>query len=67
MSKCFKLEIEMENAGMDSEEDIIMTLREVASQIEYSVRFDVKKAGPIRDVNGNLCGFWKLTGWGRRR
>ena len=51
MAAKFKLEIEMGNDAMQSEEDVVEALRVIAGKLAGG-----KREGVIRDVNGNTVG-----------
>lgn len=58
MAKKFKLEIEMENAEMQTPQDVAKALHMTAAQIDQQGRL----TGRILDINGNAVGHWKFIG-----
>ncbi len=50
----FKLEIDTDNAAFEDPSEVPRMLREAALKIEQG-----KTSGKLRDLNGNICGYWE--------
>lgn len=56
----FRLDVEMNNAAFDepnSDDELARILVFVANR----VRYDGDDVGLVRDINGNVCGDWRIS------
>lgn len=63
MAKMFRLSIECDNAAFDDENctaEIATILRAVAARVENGEEADFFKYRNVQDVNGNVCGTFRL-------
>ena len=57
--KKFKLEIELENDGMQTQVDLARALRQVSKKMLEVT--EIETTGKIRDSNGNTVGKWVVV------
>ena len=57
----FTLTVEIDNAAFEDGDELVRILRRVALQVEgEGSRFGSPVVCPVRDINGNTVGEWKV-------